>query len=382
MRTSKIVSVKKIGYKNTFDITVKNNHHLFFANGIATSNSHGVSYGTVGYWTAYVKAHFPLHFYTSWLYYANEKMDPQKEMQLLISDARYFEIPIKPPSLQKLFCGDLGHFALDDNTIYFGMCDIKKIGQALVEKTVNHVRETEKRIKKPISEWNWKEFLIYFSDKITTTVVNNIIHAGATDYMSGNRLEKVHEYNIWRKLTQKERDFIAENCDINQNMENMLQYLINNKKRLSEPRKKKISDLIINLKKPSYSLKDTPLSIAQHESELLGVPITCTKLDVCDSNLISDTKCKEFLQGKYGNMTIMVEISEAKEYIIKKGKLKGQKMMFLEVEDDTGALDNVVIFPSTLEGNEPILINGNTVLLKGKRESTKDSFIVEKIQQI
>ena len=139
------------------------------------NKSHGISYGLMGYWSAYVKAHFPYHFYTSWLYYSHEKMDPQEEMQLLISDARYFNIEVRPPSLDHVFQGDVGHFALYNNCVYFGVGDIKRIGESLVSKIVDNVRLVEDKLGRTIKTWTWSDFLIHFSDSVSSVAVNGLI---------------------------------------------------------------------------------------------------------------------------------------------------------------------------------------------------------------
>jgi DNA polymerase III alpha subunit len=346
------------------------------------NKSHGVSYGLMGYWSAYVKAHFPFHFYTSWLYYSHEKMDPQEEMQLLISDARYFDIQVKPPALQHVFQGDIGHFALYDDCVYFGVGDIKRIGEALVSKIVENVRDVEKHIGRTIDKWTWNDFLLHFSDSITTTAVNGMVASGATDYMKGSRVQKIHEYETWKQLTQKERDWIRDNY-YGDNLIEGIELMLHNKPRNTKPRMEKVVDLLYHAKNAPFSLEDTAYYIAQKETELLGVPITCTKLDTCNGNREPDTTCKEFLQGKSGKMSIAVEITEAKEYIISKGKMKGQKMMFVSAEDSTASLDSITIFPRILEGNEPLLIKGSTVLLSGQRDRQRsESFIVDGITQI
>ena len=176
------------------------------------NKSHGVCYGLMGYWSAYVKAHFPFHFYTSWLYYSHEKMDPQEEMQLLISDARYFDITIKPPSLDHVFQGDIGHFTLCDDAVYFGIGDIKRIGESLVTKITTNVQQVETTLGRKINKWTWGDFLIHFSDTISTTAVNGMVSSGATDYMGDDRQRKIHDYETWKGLTQKERDWVRDNC--------------------------------------------------------------------------------------------------------------------------------------------------------------------------
>jgi hypothetical protein len=65
---------------------------------------------------------------------------------------------------------------------------------------------------------------------------------------------------------------------------------------------------------------DDAYFITSHEQELLGIPLTCTKLDICNKNISADTTCKEFLEGKSGKISIKVEIISVSEYIIKSGE--------------------------------------------------------------
>ena len=49
MQFEKIRSVKKVGMGRTVDIEVNHPKHIFYGNGIATSNSHAVSYAFNAY---------------------------------------------------------------------------------------------------------------------------------------------------------------------------------------------------------------------------------------------------------------------------------------------------------------------------------------------
>ena len=163
--------------------------------------------------------------------------------------------------------------------------------------------------------------------------------------------------------------------------------MLAHKPRLTASRRAKIEDVVKNLKVPPYNIMDDPSYIAGWEHELLGVPVTCSKLDTCDSKLTPDTTCKEFLQGKSGKMLISVEILTVRENIIKKkGKNQGKTMLFMSGEDDTGTIDTIIVFPNVLEGNEPVLIEGATVVLSGKRDKSNpkyaDSFIVDTVDEI
>ena len=58
-------------------------------------------------------------------------------------------------------------------------------------------------------------------------------------------------------------------------------------------------------------------------------------------------------------------------------------MAFLCVEDGSGSLDSVTVFPEAYEENRDLLIEGNTVLIIGEiSKKDKKSIIVNKVSQI
>lgn len=63
MNFSKIKSIKSVGIRDSVDITVDSKEHLFYANGICTSNSHAVAYTMFSAYELFFKTHYPLEFY-------------------------------------------------------------------------------------------------------------------------------------------------------------------------------------------------------------------------------------------------------------------------------------------------------------------------------
>lgn len=60
LRTTNIISIKPVGNRETYDVTMAAPHHNFVCNdGVVTCNSHAVSYAYMGYWSAYVKCLSP-----------------------------------------------------------------------------------------------------------------------------------------------------------------------------------------------------------------------------------------------------------------------------------------------------------------------------------
>jgi DNA polymerase III alpha subunit (gram-positive type) len=99
MRFEKVVSVKYIEPRQTMDIEVNSADHIFYGNGIATSNSHAVAYAINSFASAYCKTHDPIKFYTVYLNNASSKPDKQREIKELIMDAKLQGIEVLPLDL-------------------------------------------------------------------------------------------------------------------------------------------------------------------------------------------------------------------------------------------------------------------------------------------
>lgn len=142
----------------------------------------------------------------------------------------------------------------------------------------------------------------------------------------------------------------------------------------------KLVSKIALLKQPIQSLEDTCEWIAVNEEKLLGIALTCHKVDSANLSRV-DAKCLELMKGMRGQRTIGVEIKEIKVHIIKKeGANFGKSMSFVKVSDGTAAMD-VTIFPDLWCERQEILVEGNTVLINGEMDK-RGSFVAKKVWQI
>jgi len=351
--------------KNIFGWIRESNRYSF-------NKSHAVNYAQLGYWSAYVKHHFPLHFYTSWIHFAKDKMKPQEEMAELINDAKYFNIDIHVPSLMNLNVGDRGQTVLSKEQVYLGIADIKRVGLAQVEKLSELFRIEG---IDPVN-LDWNQFLV-IADNITSTTVNGMISVGALSHLGLSRSRMCFEYNLWSDLTKTEK-CKAKAAGIT-GLKETLDFVYEGYKDTNR-RKEKLRSMIVANENPSYTLTDSVATIANLEQEYLGLPISCSRLDAC-VNAVGDTTCKEFAQGKTGKMTLAVEITRVKENIIRNGKTAGQTMAFLTVQDATGPINNVVLFAAQFKSYQNLLYPGNTVIIEGKT-SDRGSLSVEKVRQL
>ena len=338
------------------------------------NKSHSCCYGLTGYDTAYLKSHFPVQFYCSWLYYAKDKIDSQEEIFELIEDAKKFNVDILPPDVFKLN----KNFYTDGSKIWFGITDIKGIGES-------HFNKLKSAIENNLDKVNtWESFLVYCSDLIPSSTVIKLITVGAFSKYKSYRQKLLAEYNSWMQLTDKERNWIKENFK----QENISALIMDSAKSKKDGGAcaninrvafvKDVANLLIN---PPSPLIDLPHWIIWSEKDALGVSLTCNAIDSCDTTQV-DTTCKEFLNGKTGLIILGVEIRRCKEVTTKSGKTPGAKMAFMSISDSTGKIDDVICFPDAYKDSSSLLKEGNTVLIHGEKSRNGNSLLVKKVFQI
>ena len=186
------------------------------------NKSHAVAYGLNSYMSAYLKSHFPNEFFTSYLYYAKNKQDPQTEMRELINDAKLNNVVVNKPNINI----KNKNFSLVDNIIYFGLQDVKGIGSSTYDGLIKVLSEKEQQLDKKILYWTWIDFLIFLSPYIKKTIVEGLIYSGALDHMNIDRLRMEFEYDKYMTLSNRERKYIEENIENPKDIKEILNTII------------------------------------------------------------------------------------------------------------------------------------------------------------
>jgi DNA polymerase-3 subunit alpha len=355
------------------------------------NKSHSVSYAFNGYMSAYCKAHFIRPFFTSYLMYAKEKIKPRDEMKELVNNAKNYEIDVRPPDFRKLFIKSDApivdfhpsmHFMLREKIIYTGFTDVKGVGIAAIQKLIAVLPSIEKRVGASYDKWTWLEFLLFCTPHMNKTVVHALIQVGAFPHFGLSRMRMLYEYDALQKLTDKELRIVQEQLkrDEHKLLIDVLRIATNlpvgkggcaaNKNRLIS-----LFDIVETLRTPPYKLEDAPEWIAGIEESLVGIPITCTKVEGKDISAATCT-CQEFIQGKQGYVIIAGQITNVNEIKTKSGKSPGSKMAFLTISDKGGSLDSVVVFPDPWAEFKGIMVSGNLILVGG--EKGKDNSLIVK----
>ena len=349
------------------------------SNRYAFNKSHAVSYAINAYWSAYCKYHKTVPFYVSYLNHSDRKPDSQKEIKELVVDAKLSDIEVYPPRLKHLHA----EFTRDNDKIFFGMRHVKNVGRKECEK-IEEICSHE-----DVSEYDWIRVLtnIIYKGKINKRAVIALISVGAFNGSNNpiDRERMLYEFDSWRDLTAREQEYIYNNRNSypkNICLAEAVNDMINNMK-INTRRLSTVVDIKQMLENPPHELKDSIPSIAKNEEKYLSCSLTCSKTDGFDMNF-SSSLCKDIAKGTItGKVKLAVQVNSIRPYKTKRGKNPGQLMAFLCIEDGTGSLDSVTVFPEAYEKYKDLLVEENTILIDGEiSKKEKTSVIVNKVSQI
>jgi len=346
-----------------FDVIEKSNRYSF-------NKAHAVEYAETAYWCAVAKAHFPLQFFCSWLSNANSKQKPREEISELIQDAKAYGIDVRLPSL---LIGN-ENFIIEDKELRFGIGNVKSVGFSKVTETFAKAAAVETAIGKRLAEMSWYELLIFLLPKLNKSVVINLISCGALSNFGLTRQKMLFEYNKIEPLTDRELKWIQSNKfdNIVEAFSGLISSGVANKTRV-----KKIVSLHLLLEKPPEKLEDTSDWIAGVEHDLLGVAITCSKLDSCDTSAVNCT-CANFPNTNLESIVMALQLDRVTEWRAKTENAK--TMCFMTAHDKTGSIE-ISVSSNEYEENGFLLFVGNTVIISGYKNK-KGSLAVRKVLQI
>lgn len=371
MQSEEIIGILPIGKMKAVDIEIDSDDHIFFANGIATSNSHSVSYAIQAYQSAYQKHHYTLKFFKNWLIDSGDKSDPKLEVKQLIMSAKSKGIEVKGPTIKYLE----ENFHVKGRSIYFGICSVKNVGAAHLKSLIDNKADKVE---------SWNEMLFFVLPNVNSRAVSCLIQTGAFSILGKTRTEMLHEFTCLQDISEKELEWIKSNYHPNMTLVGHLKLLARTKKEgggcHNKSRVDKVIEIIKKLENPGRSMADNPFTYSKKEEELLGLAVSQSELSSNASAAYANSTCKEVNDGRMEKVSIAGIVNEVKTIKTK----KGDPMCFITIEDETGELEGIVVFPKIYEQHHSILYLGATILVSIETQ-TKDnskSFIAQGIIEI
>lgn len=354
MRSENIVSIKSLGYKPTLDITVNNKHHLYYGNYFITSNSHACSYSITSYWTAYLKHLCPIKFFLHYLRHAKDKMKPKIEIKELIVESKKMGIQVKLPSIHDFIRLNQTDFYIENDIIYFGLNNVKGIGDSKIKTLYSYLTNNS-------TEW----IDILFSNKIDKKTIINLVSVG---FFGPDRKKKLHDYSLVSRLTDRELS-LSKGLSFEDRINSLFDHGNKNRKII-------YTDILKLYKEPAQDLSDDLTWIYETECEILGCGISCNKTDTVNVDI--DTRCCDILIGQVNKCSVVLEISNPKEYTIKNGKNVGKLMGAFSGSDETGTI-NCLMFGDTYEKYKNKIYDEAVVIATGKKNN-KNDFIIDVLE--
>lgn len=349
------------------------------------NKSHAISYGLTGYDTAYLKAHFPVQFFTAWLRKAHLKGNveggPTAEKRELVEDARTLGVEVRPPDLRR----PEKHFFTDGQCVWFGWADVKGVGDTTAHKVAGALALAALELGRPQAELTWQELLLFVLPKkgVTQACLNSMARAGALDHFGRPRELLLAELKAAAFLNSREAAWAAAAYLAGTRWPDVASLLeqVSRKKKEGgatsvRTRGDKVAEVARLLREPPSALADTPVKLADYEEELLGLSLSVSHLEQCDSSCVNAT-CRDLSRGRRGKAFLGVAVRDVRLHRTKKGNAPGSPMAFLQLADDTGAFHDVVCFPEAFARYGHLLQRGKFLVVQGQL-TREGSFAVEK----
>ncbi len=320
------------------------------------NKAHAASYGIVAYWTAYVKAHYPVEYMTALM--SVEALDTDKVVAA-IAECEKLGIKVLPPDVNEsnidFTVVDLpedqwleeGRARSTGKAIRFGLSAIKNVGTAAIASILEQRKSGE-----------YGSFTNFLSrvdlQKVNKRVAESLIRAGAMDRY-GNRAQLIAALPIVRDNTVKAQ----------KSQKGGQESLF-----AAHDSEKTDKDNLPNI--PEMPL-DEKLKL---EKELLGFYLSdhpVKKIVRIVSNIISH-KINQLDPALHLNQTVTLAgiVSRNKQVVTKKSNAK---MAFITLEDDTGSID-CIVFPKLFAENPDLWNEDQPLIVKGKIDNREDKLQV------
>lgn len=339
------------GYSNRLAESIFNFMEKFAAYGF--NKPHSASYALIAYWTAYMKANFPIEYMTALLTAELQGVaGPMREIKMAqaIEECRRMEIKVLTPDIN----ASIHDFSIEEGNIRFGLSAIKNVGGAAIESIM------EARKNGPFA--GFKDFL-YRVDlrKVNKRTVESLVKAGAFTAF-GTAATLLHYYPQISKdiMDSKQESSKGQFSLFLQSSE------VQTQKDNFEPHTEYPDDELITM-----------------EKEVIGFLISKNPLTkfkrIIDEK--STKKIGEVTKEDINKTHMLVGVISSKKII--RTKKDNSEMAFITVYDETGSIE-AIVFPKLYEKIGLSLTLNQPIILKGKVTEKEDqlSIIVDNAMKL
>ncbi len=340
--------------------------------GYGFNKSHGIGYALLAYYTAYLKANFTVEFICANLKNSQWAQDTMAEINEFVHDAKLFKIEVTPPRLK---LGNLDFDIVDDHKIAFGLSFLKGAGDKGIESARAAMAAMEKD--------DFNSFIFKSYDVgVNRRVMEALIYGGALDSFGMSRNQMFAHFDLYESLTDNERKVITDHPKYNwvgiiralsddarsQSMKEQWQIKVPNVRR-----RQTLQECLKTF--DGVDAFDNFVSKIAWEKEFLGISLSGDETNL----FTSKHKCSDIIN--FGGEDMPVEVIVRIENIKKHMTKAKEEMAFLTVADNTGKLDNFVVFPRAWDYSKNIILVGHIARIFGKVDK-RGSVLVNRMERV
>lgn len=302
------------------------------------NKSHSTAYGLIAYQTAYLKAHYPIHYFAAML--TTEVGDTDKLVKYT-TECRESGIEILPPDVNM----SQRDFTIVDSKIRFGLAGVKNVGDAAIESIIQAREEAG----------GFKTFVHFCSAidsrKVNKKVIESLAMAGCFDSLGLRRSQILYlAQEMLDKLTRRDTKNNIKQGNIfgdSDMQETTMSFDIPDMEELSH-------DDILNGEKESLGFYFSKHPLKPFEGLI-------AELTPYDSQRLKETDTAE-------DVNIAGIVSVLKEITTK----RGDRMAYITLEDTKGAVETI-FFPDLYNKSYSVIQSGKPIMVTGSLEKTEDS---------
>ncbi len=300
------------------------------------NKAHAASYALIAYWTAYMKANYPVEFMTALMTAELQGVaGPMRELKMAqaLEEGKRMQIEVLPPDINH----SVEKFSIEGRSIRFGLTALKNVGSSAID-SILEARDKDGDFT------SFKDFLMRVDlRKVNKRTVESLIKSGAFDSFTTRATLLLNYPTMAKELAS-----IKDSHDQGQ----FGLFGQHEKKRYEKDTFKDIPEL------PDEQ-------IIEFEKEVIGFLLSKNPMDK-HQEVIDQKVNKKIgdISEKDVNRSYIFAGMVTKRKVVKTKK-NNDDMAFLSINDSTGTIE-VIIFPKTFRSVHNTCLQNSVCLFKGK----------------
>lgn len=361
-----VVSIKRAGRRETFDMEVEGDHNFAVNSGIIAHNcSHSAAYGLISWWTAWLKANYPIEFFGALMTSSCGSTDT---LARYIDEAMRWSIEILPPDINTSSVRfSVVRMPEGSMAISYGLEAVKGVST----EAANAIVSARKRVGRFRSALHFFESVD--TDVVGTAAVEALAQAGAFLSTGANRAQLLtpQKYYKGKKVVKEIEETPLKAASL--------------MARRSKKEARTGQGMLFDVPDPQEEaemlvgtdlMPDIPewprRKIAEAEKESMGFYLTTHPLqeymDVLQEYVSVISKKVRDMRPHARDHVVMGGLVVGMRTIIDK---KGNEMAFVSVEDLSGPVDGRIFARTWVEVRRKISI-GAVIFMAGELDDESD----------